>query len=406
MKLCSQKFESDGAGAPGSVGAREGAGAPGSRGGPGAPGSVGGGGLVWRMLPGAMGVLLSVGALVITGCQDEVRRYETLSFFFDGVPAPEGYELEDEPEALIGPWGVQVDADSELGREMLAKREAGPTMGLAVEPDKVFNYHTPYKKRDCFGCHVQAQGYRPPDAGGELCGKCHESYQEFEADDWVHGPVAVGECGWCHEPHKSEFKGLLKESQPGLCMSCHEESVVDYNAYHKDKGDARCSDCHDPHASGNRLLLADSRTYERRAKTLALLPSPHAGWPKDLCRSCHVPERSNELTEEVDSTCLSCHGEFDPPGPTDPNLHGAMKEGNCTTCHMPHRSKLPNLLRVDAEKKCYQCHTLEEVRSGDHPNVTRVDCLLCHNGHSSERASLLKDGISVGPGPVEQGGAP
>ena len=50
------------------------------------------GSVVWRTAPAAMG-LLALLALVFTGCQDEVKRYETLSFFFDGVPPPEGYDL-------------------------------------------------------------------------------------------------------------------------------------------------------------------------------------------------------------------------------------------------------------------------------------------------------------------------
>lgn len=345
-------------------------------------------------------------ALTASGCQDEVRRYETLSFFFDGVPPPEGYDLPVEPEPLIGPWGVEIDPDSELGRQMLAKRQADPSIEATAEPEKVFFYHTPYKNRDCFGCHDQEQGYRPPAAGVDLCGKCHEPYTKFEADDWVHGPVVVGQCGWCHESHKSEHKGLLRDRQPALCMSCHDRSFIEHDEYHGNMQDPRCTDCHDPHASGNRLLLADSRTYQRRSKTMSLLPSPHAGWPKDLCRSCHVPERSNELTEDVDSTCLSCHGEFDPQGPEDPNLHEAVKQGKCTTCHMPHRSKLPNLLRVDAEQKCSRCHKPEEVRTGNHPDVTRVDCLLCHSGHSSPRPHLLKPGIPIPSRPVGQGGAP
>lgn len=361
------------------------------------------GSVVWRTAPAAMG-LLALLALVFTGCQDEVKRYETLSFFFDGVPPPEGYDLPPQPEPLLGPWGIEIDPESELGKQMLAKREARLAEMPLEEAEPTYFYHTAYKNRDCFGCHDQSQGYTPPATGAALCNKCHESYTEFEHDDWVHGPVVVGQCGWCHEAHKSEFPSLTREAQPQLCMSCHDQAFIDHDPFHAAMENPNCSDCHDPHASGNRLLLADSRTYQRRAKTMPLLPSPHASWPKDLCSSCHVPERSNQLTEDVDATCLKCHEISKLAGTGENKLHEAVSDGKCTTCHMPHRSSMPKLLRADAEKKCYQCHKPEEVRTPNHPDVTRVDCLLCHTGHHSDRPSLLKADIPMPVAGAETGG--
>ena len=351
-----------------------------------------------RIMPIFIVALLLV-PIFLTGCQDEVQRYKTLSFFFDGVPVPEGYDPPNKNEELIGPWGVSIPADSDLGRQMLAQRDAWPEQQSTQVAEEVFFYHTPYQNRDCFGCHNEEQGYTPPTTGAELCSKCHESYIEFEQDDGVHGPVVVGKCGWCHEAHKSEYPSLTKEDQPDLCMTCHDPYFIESDQFHAGLEDKRCSRCHDPHASGNRLLLADSRTYERRQATFALLPSPHAGWPKDLCSKCHIPEQSNALTEDVDSTCMSCHDEYTADNPETPHIHEAVTQGKCTTCHMPHRSTMPKLIRADAEKMCYQCHKPQELQNGTHPNVTRVDCLICHNGHSSPRPSLLKPDI---PGGAQQ----
>ena len=363
-------------------------------------------GSLWRMVPLALGLLV-LSVLILAGChQDEIERYKTLSFFFDGVPPPEGYDINEEEQPLVGPWGITVDPNSDLGREMITKRQTDPDWQVTDEPEDVFFYHTPYKDRDCYGCHDQEQGYTPPATGAQLCSKCHESYMAFETDDWVHGPVVVGQCGWCHEAHKAEHPSLVKDSQPALCMTCHETSFVENDAFHTSLEDRQCTECHDPHASGNRLLLADSRTYQRRSSTIALLPSPHAGWPKDLCQSCHIPEQSNQLTEDVDSTCLTCHDEYKTPQAEDSPLHEAVKQGKCTTCHMPHRSSLPNLIRADAEQKCYQCHKPEDVRSGNHPDVTRVDCLICHTGNSSPRPALLKPDIPIPARPAKPGGEP
>ncbi len=360
-------------------------------------------GSLWRAVPVALG-LLTVSVLILAGCQDEIKRYETLSFFFDGVPPPEGHDLPEQHQPLIGPWGITVDRESELGQQMLAKRQAAPNARSTAVVDEIFYYHTPYKKRDCFGCHDQEKGYTPPATGAQLCSKCHESYVQHEVDDWVHGPVVVGQCGWCHEAHKAEHPALAKDLQPALCMTCHDESFIEQDTFHAGLDNRQCSDCHDPHASGNRMLLADSRTYDRRSETMALLPSPHAGWPKDLCSKCHVPEQSNALTDDVDSTCISCHDDYNTVPAGSHNLHEAVTQGKCSTCHMPHRATLPILIRADAELMCYQCHKPEEVRTGNHPDVARVDCLICHTGHSSSRPALLKHGIKIPARQAEPGG--
>lgn len=360
-------------------------------------------GAAWRCMPVVMG-LLGLLALAFAGCQDEIKRYETLSFFFDGVPVPEGYERPDEPEPLIGPWGVLIDSESELGQQMLANKQAQPALPDLAEPEEVFFYHTPYKNRDCFGCHDQSQGYTPPATGAELCNKCHESYTQYEADDWVHGPVVIGQCGWCHEAHKSKQPTMTKDTQPSLCMTCHDQAFIEHDEFHVQLEDPNCTDCHDPHASGNRLLLADARTYQRRAKSMALLPSPHAGWSKDLCSNCHIPEQSNMLREDADATCLTCHDLVNEAQTRGVELHEAVSEGKCTTCHTAHRSAMPKLIRTNAEQKCFACHKLEQVRTANHPDVTRVDCLLCHSGHHSNRPSLLKTGIPIPTSPARASG--
>ena len=54
--------------------------------------------------------------------------------------------------------------------------------------------------------------------------------------------------------------------------------------------------------------------------------------------------------------------------------------------------------------QCFQCHKPEEVRTDNHPDVTRVDCLICHTGHHSSRPSLLKPDIPIPTRPSESGG--
>jgi predicted CXXCH cytochrome family protein len=74
-------------------------------------------------------------------------------------------------------------------------------------------------------------------------------------------------------------------------------------------------------------------------------------------------------------------------------LHEAVVKQQCTTCHTPHRSPRPHLIRALAEELCLKCHKPEEFRGPRHPVVTRADCLLCHRGHWSLEPHLLKPEI-------------
>lgn len=312
-----------------------------------------------------------------------MTRYRVLSFFFDGVPPPPG--LEEAPaEGAAGPTVAELEP---------AAGEAGPPPAATPpKPPPIRSRHAPYSDQSCSSCHSAQRSYQLLAAGAELCGKCHAPYFEFESSDWAHGPVAVGQCSVCHVGHESEYPALQTAPQPDLCFRCHDAAAVMGRPYHAAAQTQRCSTCHDPHASGNALLLADSRTYRRRKYAAGGGRSPHTVWDRKDCARCHVPERANKLVDDVNEVCLSCHDAVRraPPGQ---KLHGAVQQGECTLCHTPHGSPLPHLIRPKGEAICYECHDPEEIRTRDHPRVYRANCLLCHAGHSSERAHLLRPGI-------------
>ena len=316
-------------------------------------------------------------ALLHLGCsKDPVERYHTLSTFFDGVPVPE--ELQGQPgfEAPLSP------------REAAERAAAQGNQAQTVE----YFYHAPYARRECFGCHDRERGYEKMVGGDNLvCRRCHQTYFERETYDWVHGPVVLGECQRCHEPHKSEYDHLLDSPQPGLCFNCHSADWIDGDSFHQTLEDRTCSRCHDPHAAGNRKLLADSRTYQRRRGAGLTAVSEHPEWSKDQCAMCHQTEQANVLVADVDRVCLTCHQPMvDAAGP---GLPQAVADGRCTACHTPHKSPRPNLIHPTAEKVCLTCHKLDELKPA-HPKVTRVDCLMCHAGHKASRPYLLRNGIS------------
>ena len=78
--------------------------------------------------------------------------------------------------------------------------------------------------------------------------------------------------------------------------------------------------------------------------------------------------------------------------------HPPAEEG-CGTCHAPHSSDNANLLVMDIEKLCLQCH--EKVPKthlhgmGKTPYVDQktgqyVNCVSCHDPHSSNNEKMTK----------------
>jgi predicted CXXCH cytochrome family protein len=335
----------------------------------------------------AVPAVVLLGIALGTGC-DEVTKYRVLSFFFDGVPPPPGMILANKTGA-----GNQS--------------ATGPATNPASKPSEetVASIHAAYAGHQCTACHLSESSFQAA-TGVETCGKCHPSYYENKPDDWTHGPVAVGRCSMCHRPHKSPYPGLLVTPQPELCFGCHQSAEVLSRPYHAQAAKVPCSTCHDPHSAGNRLLLADSRTYRRRGLiSQKYLASPHAAWNKQQCNNCHLAEHSNQLRPDVNSVCLACHKNVQTPTATSaPSIritdllvrvpmHDPVRRGECVSCHTPHRSTRPHLIKPIAEQVCYQCHNSKEIQTAAHPPVHRVDCLLCHTGHSSPIKHLLKPGI-------------
>ena len=322
--------------------------------------------------------LLAFASFCYLGCAPDTR-YKVLSIFFDGVPKP------GEEKAKIS------GTENEPGQ----KGAAAPAI-----PPKAVSDHAPWRNRECFACHESESSLVAISTGASLCVKCHVEYVRPNPVDWVHGPVALGQCKMCHLPHKSDYPGLLTAPESDLCRRCHNDPDLMEWPFHKADAGKACTACHDPHMAGNRLLLVDSGSYRRR-HVERVAPVEHSPWKDRKCTACHIPEQSNAVVAKVDDVCLSCHEKvLEAPPPQ--KLHKAIGEHKCTTCHTPHRSPLAHLVRPTAEQMCMACHKPEDVRKPGHPAVERADCLLCHKGHVSERPYLLKSGIPMPgqPAPV------
>lgn len=188
------------------------------------------GGMQRRRWTTAVALALSVAGVVWGGCSVE-KHYKVLSFFFDGVPDP----------ALIA-----------AGRSEIERvRAAGGTIYA----------HEPYAKEQCDRCHRTATGRMQMQLTSVVCAKCHAGVSEQHR--YMHGPVAVAACLYCHSPHESTTKALLRTSANELCRQCHGSSFAATsktpNPAHADP-DRLCIDCHSGHGGHARYFLHDTYT--------------------------------------------------------------------------------------------------------------------------------------------------
>ncbi len=180
-------------------------------------------------------MLLVLLGIFVVSC-DEVNRHNVLTFFFEGVPPLGQDQLTEE----------LVDSDS---RELSQAR-----------PKQFWFVHQPTK--DCTLCHdfsrqrvFSSQTYLIKPVP-ELCYECHADYTTSAS--FVHGPVAVGRCLFCHNPHKSRIKHLLIEPEAQLCYLCHNIDTVKLIPAHLVKQQFACTDCHNAHTSSIKYLLNEA----------------------------------------------------------------------------------------------------------------------------------------------------
>ncbi|QOY54390.1 hypothetical protein HUE87_10990 [Candidatus Sulfurimonas marisnigri] len=242
----------------------------------------------------------------------------------------------------------------------------------AKESAKKMIKHKPYANKECASCHVDKKG-----ESGELkediptlCYTCHDNYDN---NNFIHGPVGAGGCMLCHDPHESENpKLLVYKTINELCTTCHTEKgemLATVDNIHPPVKDS-CINCHDPHAENNKFQLRGDRTQE-------------------LCLMCHI-----EKKERISNS---------------KNKHGAIEMGDkCLNCHDPHATGRPRMLKAETPKDlCLQCHSNEWNREEDgttlmnmgehlennpdhHGPILWGDCAACHNPHGSDNLRMLK----------------
>jgi len=171
-------------------------------------------------------------AILLESCSPQ-KKHDVLTIFFDGVPDPSKK--------------VVKKVDTVLTKQIQVVQEP------ESQPEVRSYIHPPYKERACSECHKINEGYTLQEKLPALCFNCHDNYgMKFKV---LHGPVALGECTICHNPHSSKNEKLLNFDGQSLCYECHEKSDVLKNDVHSGIEDSKCWDCHDPHGGKDRFLV-------------------------------------------------------------------------------------------------------------------------------------------------------
>lgn len=184
----------------------------------------------------------------------------------------------------------------------------------------------------------------------QRCLACHNYGNEHaNFTRSVHQANSVG-CTDCHSPHHSQDKAkLLVKQSPNLCFSCHTEQQAEFNKpfrHRVNQGLVKCEDCHNEHGGNGSKQLRNTVAQNQ------------------VCFKCHTEKQGPFVYE-----------------------HLPIKTDGCVSCHSPHGSTNPRLLKVSqVNVLCLQCHTATHNVSSSIPpigpskdnNARYQSCTLCH----------------------------
>ena len=201
-----------------------------------------------------------------------------------------------------------------------------------------------------------------PGAKGQICLKCHETFQKTLKSRYVHPLLKKGECTGCHVPHASSHKNLLTADTTKLCYGCHKEVLPEKaRSAHQVVVEANCKKCHDSHGTNNKSILIKSGN--------------------NLCYDCH-----KDIGDRVKNARFK---------------HKSLeKDKGCLNCHNPHASAKENsLLKKSAPTLCNKCHQTNKLtfkRQHMNYNVAKSNCNSCHDPHGSNTRGIVFDVAHAG----------
>jgi len=251
--------------------------------------------------------------------------------------------------------------------------------------------------------------------GAEECKTCHEdNYKGFEkSPHWKtlldkRGGSAKQGCEGCHGPGQDHiagggdktkifsFRTATAKEVNERCLECHASGKDHANFARSAHSESNlsCVNCHSSHHAGtDQFLLVKPQTelcYNCHLKMKAQFNMPfHHRVEEGLvnCADCHNPHGGflrKQLRSAAgrDIVCFACH--VDKQGPFVFEHPGGKVEG-CQSCHSPHGSPNPHLLKAsNLNVFCLKCHTGSTFSSASgtpdfHNQAAQYQaCTLCH----------------------------
>ncbi|MBI4375433.1 MAG: sigma 54-interacting transcriptional regulator [Elusimicrobia bacterium] len=254
--------------------------------------------------------------------------------------------------------------------------------------------HAPVKEGLCSSCHSDpADASKLKDEPKALCLSCHAQRRQDLEKSHAHQPFKDGDCSTCHQPHGSDKGSLLSAALPELCVTCHAPGDDSLRSAHFGVSEfsQSCTRCHSPHASDEPKLLAGK---------------PHVPFESRSCQMCHkkgAKPGPAQVKETPGQTCFLCHSNFAKRGES-PGAHPPFAAGDCVSCHDPHISRLGALRKAPLNEVCFTCH--DEALKDNHPIAKHptskpglddprrkgkpFDCASCHDPHASAQPKLIR----------------
>jgi DmsE family decaheme c-type cytochrome len=278
------------------------------------------------------------------------------------------------------------------------------------------------------------------DLGADRCIKCHDEfeYKKFyglfktkhaEAKD-PRTPMAKLQCETCHGPGSKHADMSLTEDdirppirdfghrgaetpaaeQNSVCLSCHDNSHrMAWQGSPHETAQIACADCHTIHTAHDPAQTPVEQpkvcfTCHTRQRADSYRASTHPlRYGVVTCTSCHDPHGS--LTPKMlrqptlNQTCFQCHAEKRGPFLWE---HEPASE-DCSHCHLPHGSNQPALLTLRPPLLCQQCHSQAGHPSiaytGDGLSTGTISPFLlgrsCLNCHSQVHGSNHPSGVNL-----------
>jgi DmsE family decaheme c-type cytochrome len=274
-------------------------------------------------------------------------------------------------------------------------------------------------------------------AGADTCLGCHEDELTLAIFRGPHGARSDArapfghdqlQCEACHGPGGNHARRVPRGQerpavvrfarkgatpvavQNGMCANCHQADLgAGWHGSAHDNGEVACADCHRSHAARDPVLRTATQPEICGTCHPVVRAQHHRAFAHPIddekmsCSSCHNAHGSASdaalVRQTLNDTCYECHADKRGPFLWE---HAPVAE-DCTSCHMPHGSNHPGMLRQRGPMLCQSCHS-----QAGHPSVAPtpasglpggarsayvigMNCLNCHSQvHGSNHPSGSK----------------